>query len=238
MSESFKILSLNVNTYHNASKTQIAKRIKAVNPDIVCLQEDDLTGIFDDYVLTAKCQTEEDIANTIYFKVDAPSTSTQSKILQLPYDRCASFANFKGIRISNIHLTGGRFDDLEFLLLKNVKDSQLASVIQQKPDIIVGDFNGNNEPEPINYMSLDHEERKLFEIYWTAGHQYLIDHGYTRAVLHNDKGICKTSIFGSCVDHIYYKEDMVKMIEGGIETFSPLFTDHNAVTMTFIKSRN
>jgi hypothetical protein len=56
--------------------------------------------------------------------------------------RSAVVCTVNGICIANVHLTGGRYDDLKAHLASDIKDQQLRYLVDAcDPDVIVGDFN-------------------------------------------------------------------------------------------------
>ena len=66
--------------------------------------------------------------------------------------------NIQDVKIANLHLAGGRFDDIEVLKnfeeINNFKIKLLNEIINEKPDIILGDFN--------SVYSIDEKQNQKF----------------------------------------------------------------------------
>jgi len=240
----FTILTLNVNAYRSVhNKTQYGRLneiIESYNADVICLQENRmLNNPFRAYYLASTCHTCENIDNTIFVKKDKFIVNGGSLDITegAPVQRCAALVTVEpNIKIANVHLCGGRFDDLKFRTLTSVKGNEMRTVIQEQPDFIVGDFNAEaNNRGAVNllmhyplFTSLDQHDRELFYQYYTSHYRVMSMFGYR---VNPSRG--KTSIYGGTPDHIYYKRDLWTPLDVKIIKLLD-YTDHNAVLATFV----
>jgi hypothetical protein len=124
-----------------------------------------------------------------------------------------------------------------------VKKNQITSLISTlgyKPDLIVGDFNADNDIESAEkslnsyafYKDLTPKDQSAFVGYFTSHVGALKDNGYTVAY---DNSIGPTTPFGSTVDWMYYQKTKLKPIGSPqvIDTIAQNYTDHNGVLQTF-----
>ena len=113
------------------------------NSDIVCTQEEPLHKSRD---LKYKRLIHGNLNNRLglYFKTNIDFINKISIIIS-KHVRHGLIINCKGITIANLHLEGGRYCDTElfsnFDKLLVFKLKLINSVINEKPDIILGDFN-------------------------------------------------------------------------------------------------
>jgi len=248
----FSLLTINVQTYLEASQKEIATKINTLHADIVCTQEDvlhDEMHSLNGLKLIAGCMTGEDtnydgkMTNSIYARERPKKIERLDISDNCPVGRCAVIVTLSnGIKLANVHLCGGRFDDRQFRRLRNVKEEQLQSLVElHDPDMIVGDFNGEPSVGPSLrthpvYMGLNDEDRALYETYHTSGHSYLLSKGYAD-VLSSLMTFVPTSRFGGQPDHIYFKSKSsgIRLTKTEIVSFQGL-TDHQGILARFTSS--
>ena len=146
--------------------------------------------------------------------------------------RCAAISKFGNILMASVHLTGGRFDDEKYATLGLIKSQQLNNLVALGVDLIAGDFNGDtdigDQLDKYNiYTNLSPKEKKVFGLYWTAGHELLVKHKYQRVEL---DGV--TSAYGTRVDHIYYNPSKLKLLDAQLIDCSDV-TDHSGILARF-----
>jgi len=233
------LLTLNVQAYLEGSRFAIQEAIEQTNANIICIQEDvEHSSMFleDDTMNVFRCVTGEHIdkdiqlANTIYTSLPVQHSETLN-LTGCPVGRCAVMIEIQypiPLRIVNVHLCGGRYDDRRFRQLIHVKEQQLKQVVGKwHPDVIVGDFNGQLEPKNLDthpvYRQLTLESDKLLYVtYHTSGHDYLKSQDY-KPVSNQEK----TSRFGGTPDWIYIRKN-INISKAEIVPFLHL-TDHNGI---------
>ena len=249
MSESneFKILTLNVKAYEDATSDEIYTRLLVMNADVVCIQEDlysnnkKLTG----YTKIVKCKGEkygnDFLSNSIFVKNEFVNKTSYNKSCDLTYKnsvRCSSLIKIFGVTIASVHLTGGRYDDQKYEKYKKARMRQLDKlVVKYKPDVILGDFNSESVEEELKrslknynlYNNLDEKHKKKYIKYSLSGHNYLLNNRYTKA--YEEKRVRPTSIYGGVPDWFYYKNEVLKIVNVSLISFMDL-TDHNGILVT------
>ena len=151
--------------------------------------------------------------------------------------RSAVVCTVNGICIANVHLTGGRYDDLKAHLAPDIKDQQLRYLVDAcDPDVIVGDFNGQPEltSAVASYVDSFPEDPKLaFSAFFTGGHAYLRTCGYRHAAPRSRRQPVVTSVFGTCPDWIYCRS--CKLVQRPFFVYkvscttAPVLSDHDAL---------
>lgn len=259
---SFTLMTFNVQNYETANVDKIHQFIESIGADIVCLQEDNSNMIkkhdnLSSYEVKSYCLAEFEVwkwgghlTNTILVKkelapfVESLVQNNKDYIYEYcPKERCAATIKLNnGIVISNLHLCGGRFDDPNYQGLTKEKDYSIRKLINKyHPDIILGDFNGEKNPQmaknrlithPI-YNKLTNESRKQqFLEYYTSGHKVLENNKY-QDTYQGDYDKLITSKFGGLPDWIYINPNKVSFKNTVIHNTLHL-SDHNAVTTTII----
>jgi len=239
------------------------KVLKSEGADVICLQEDLvktnlaltewLSDIGEKYYLANQCLSHnvdggdvgKILSNSIYVRdnvsVDHSKDESFSNVENISdyraSQRCATYAIVKGLVIANVHLTGGRFDDINAAILGRVKQTQLWKIVKHtSPDIILGDFNGDNAVNmQLNSYDPYLNDPDVFGRYWTAGHKFLVDQGYIRVPFDGP-----TTIFGTRSDHVYYKIGKIKSVKSqkivmytAYGDKSMKYSDHNGLFVTF-----
>jgi hypothetical protein len=77
------------------------------------------------------------------------------------------------------------------------------------------------------YSKLSPEDKKIFSLYWTAGHKLLAQYKYKRVELDG-----ATSIYGTRVDHIYYNPSKLRLLKAEMIDCSDV-TDHSGIFARF-----
>lgn len=234
------LITLNVEGFETSSVLRVSRFIKTVNADVVCIQEDlpsntwkPLRGL---YYIAGRCMAKP-IANTILVK-----NIYKYKTNRIPYwtmggcttKRCFCAIRFGDIVIANVHLCGGRFDDVRYNDNIMSKHKQLKVMVERvDPDIIAGDFNSEcDERSALKtlrrypmYTGLRMTEKRRFIKYYMSGHLYLQKNRYVPL-----KNRQKTSIFGGTPDWVYTRYGMRAMVKVINTIRAPnKLSDHNAV---------
>lgn len=265
------ILSWNVQGYQSAKPAKIANFILVQNADVVCLQEDVNIVVMKlpNYQIVSRCIVERvsvdfirhlpeitytsganiNLCNTIFVKQPLlPFVTGVSAMLfrnqsEQTVDRGAAIVKIKNITIANIHLCGGRHDDKKYNKLQQQKEKQVAELVKRyDPDIIVGDFNSeNNAAEALETLRRYHfyqglntlDERMVFLQYYLGAHEWLRASKKYAAVCTADE-VRPTSAYGGVPDWIYAKKHLFKHI-ATVEKVKaiPDFSDHNALLLNF-----
>lgn len=246
---------------------------KEYNDVIICTQED--TKSFD--IISNKFKrikvcgklTEKEAVYT-----------TESNFNNVIFDKCieingkpaisntrsAIIFSSQGIKIANLHLEGGRFFDMNFYadkfdILNNYKLQLINAVVEEKPDIILGDFNSvysNNEnrlkefidkqqnyyrnSKPTVYEpQSDLYNQRVIDLN-ISPYNILVNNGYTYAIPSNEDGMITNGRGNSIIDCIWYKKDKLFMEFCKIEpvlqqsdqyNVNNCISDHNPVHAIF-----
>ena len=245
------ILTFNVQFYQTESVKVISRKLANFDVDVICIQEDVGRGEpslqIPGFKRVTSCDGQRNtvqngdimgnpvyVRNELKYVVDKSITLTGCKT-----PRCVSYVTVKGVKIANTHLCGGRFDDEHFKQLKNTKVNEMSEIVRQKPDIVVGDFNG--EPgdvvESLNgynlFSSLTPNEKKVFMVYFNSVHAVLQKSGYTPA--YSVEEIGPTSTYGGTPDWIYHNTSVDVKYAEQVTALNDL-SDHNDVFVQFVKS--
>ena len=154
--------------------------------------------------------------------------------------RCATIVDVGGIRIANMHLSGGRDDDRFYKALAQEKAEQIKEVVKKwQPDIILGDLNAESSEHEARmtlmrynlYRNLQPFEKEEFLKFYLCGHKALESLGYK--TVQTEQQVRPTSVYGGVPDWIYVKADS-KCSLVGVEKLQtiPKLSDHNALIGT------
>lgn len=167
---------------------------------------------------------------------------THCTVVQLPQQHPATPMRYAllmdlstlGIKIMSTHLLGGRYDDAHWMQCIDGREQQLATILQHRPAILIGDFNADSRFEP---PLADYWQKLLQKApgktsadlrkYNTGAHQYLASKGYTTAIARDD--LSCTTPFGTVVDWIYLDpQQLAYKIQdwGVVEGIAKDFSDH------------
>ena len=182
------------------------------------------------------------MSNSIYVKKEIYNDIEFNKSVDITYKdsiRCSSLIKIYGITISNVHLTGGRYDDQKYEKYENAKSIQLDNLVSKfKPDIILGDFNSESVDDEVKksikdyklYKKLEQNQKSKYINYSLSGHNYLLNKKYTKAYEEND--VRPTSVYGGVPDWVYYNRKILYKVKvKKIKTLD--VTDHNGILITF-----
>lgn len=254
----FTLLSFNVEYFQQVGMSKegfkrISDFIKDVNADVVCIQEDVTSHNWEylsnnsDYAFVSSCRggkfknSNIHLRNSILLKVDK-FTNFRSNAISMKNFRCSCQVEFGshiyglGIKIANVHLTGGRFDDKNYMNLVTKKKEELDEIIlDYHPDIVVGDFNYNpfiskDDTEKL-WNSINPElnvknKDKFLDYYFRDAHSHLIKNQYSPLFIPHP-----TSKFGGTPDAFYLKlnSGVRATFEKIYDTIAMKLSDHNAV---------
>ena len=164
--------------------------------------------------------------------------------------RCAMIFMYKSIKIANLHLEGGGICDK--YLLKNYDEilyyklNLINKVLDEKPDIICGDFNSvysknNNLEEKFlllqykyfsKFSESDDLKKKIFN--WNKAPYKLLEKAkYIYAEPINEFGNVTSYKGNSIVDCVWYNNNKLQLNKCEIINFSNNKSDHNPVRVNF-----
>lgn len=254
LSEGFRMLILNVEEYHEPGAIAgIHGLIVQVDPDIILFQEDVTTVPRPTrYRLVSSCDSHHGwadmLSNTIMVKDDDRSVTDSGHALfdMTGYQgiprRCYASATYKALKIANIHLSGGRFEDPGYATNLHLRDKQVSQLVDY--DIVAGDFNSSPQEEafpdshPVLQNITDPYQRILFKEYMQSGHKPLIDAGMSKIHIGEP-----TDPYGGKPDNVYYRSDKIRVKDisylkamGSGKGSSTFYTDHNGLIIDFIGS--
>ena len=259
------VATLNVEFFRRCGAARLCSHIadRLGDADVLCLQEDlvrvrtrDGTVVskalpLPGYTLVAQGVGESmgqaglghmhHLANSTYVRHRyAEHVASSSVVLPTPPDmvpRCAAVTTLaSGTCIANVHLSGGRYDDKQADRVRLLKTGQLRATLGFRPDIVLGDFNG--QPLVPDTDSMKEYVKSLgvseygFVALFTGGHVFLRQRGYAAVPL--DPG-ASTSMFGTTPDWVYYRPERLEPTRVRVEDFvsGDALTDHNAIVATF-----
>ncbi len=253
---------------------EITRRLGHANADVICVQEDLVLVTrspdghrkvkqpllhIPGYDLIVQCVGEKikitstgvyHLCNSTFVKSGVPwETPLPQQLWNIDdqfVPRCASMCSVRGVRIANVHLTGGRYDDVKAHVAEHVKSTQLQKLLEvDAPDVVVGDFNGSphvsSETIGPYQETLPAEARDKFKAFFVGGHDLLRLNGFM-AVAREDGSAYVTSIFGTSPDWMYYSPRVVQGVRGYLRkvdfTTPPhRASDHDALVATFLLAR-
>lgn len=245
-----KVATINVEFYNTCNNNRNCPRffdlIDRVEADVICVQEEisQRHMTLNNYEFIGSCNGGN-LGNSIYVNKNSLGTISEFKDIDITQEcvvrRCGFFINIKGVTIVNVHLCGGRYDDVSYQQLQRVRYNQISKIIDSLgfvPDLIVGDFNGESTIESArntlkNYPfvnNLKDSEKEKFFNYYSSHILALEKYGYKPAYTVQEIG--PTSKFGGNPDWMYYlntklspiSADMIPLLE---------YTDHNGVVVNF-----
>jgi|SRR5579871_6667964 len=239
-----KIITFNIFSHKKIQKESSWRKFENIinqyNPDVILLQEDIYNAKYPGgYSKINQYRTNEGIMNTILVNNDVYEWANPNDSHRLPTNfyvntqRGAVSIFLNGISICNVHLSGGRWDDTLFDKIVDLRDYQVATLLNY--DIVAGDFNSNPNDAKFPYdhhvyLTADSEMKELFKKYFKSGHQPLLNGGMVPILI--DK---PTDEFGGNPDHIYYNPN--KLIPKRVEVIDMInidLSDHNAIYAEFL----
>lgn len=192
------------------------------------------------------------LQNAIYIR-DATVTFVQrfTKNISKPevvgdYVRCTAVADLrmKGskesqlVRVAAVHLTGGRFVDMQFLHYEGEKGHEIEEALMLKPDVLVGDFNSYPSATQV------HQFQQAYEPYVGAKKNGTLNQYVDWAVEGTKKAeqasylrldnFMNTTKYGGTVDQFFFKparklKDLSFKVLGGDIAGNFELSDHNMV---------
>jgi len=233
----------------------LANKLKLLgNPDIVCLQESPTKealekselGEYYEVICVSSPILDDDCCERLVTMKSKDSKWRFKKCYTMVLKQCATDRVIQlvtvscgaiEIRIGNLHLCGGKYDDEEYesaalSKLRSIKEEAIISL--KSADVIVGDFNSLDNPfKQKNYI------KYIREIGWNddqiktwneAPFDKLKSFGYLRA-----KYTKSTSMFGGTPDAVWYRPDLVPIKIHGIDmgAKTQLASDHNGISVEF-----
>lgn len=237
----------------------IIQLVTDYNPNILCLQEAYKTDRLD--------SLQNNIKNKYFYSKSSKCNQNKTFILnknQIKYNyesykylkkqRCAVISIFDGIKIANVHVLGGRFEDKEYKSLQDAKKNQLEQLVNTyKPDIIVGDFNSGPDKCNINKLTNYLEkiitnninEKNKYTNYLYSGVEYLHAQGYKYAGIPNHKTSLRGGNItkGIPIDLFWYNPNTIKVSNYNVIQLQSYknnnkniyASDHKPIKITFTK---
>ena len=169
----------------------------------------------------------------VYSKFTLHDIKVITKKMYNMKNRNSIIVTINGIKIANLHLSGGRYDDkkifiLDFNNLLNDKVKLLNDVIKELPDIILGDFNSvysSNDKKLQEYINgqykyfkniknngdLTNDEKKKIELWNSEPYKLLQNYGYIYAKPNNEDISITNGRGKSIIDCVWYKYDKIKI---------------------------
>lgn len=256
--QQLKIMSVNIQSYDTCKIDDICGNLFGIinfsGADIICLQEDlennqeSIKGLYN-YILVSSCHAEQIydtyLVNRIFVHKSIINLVEEIKNLDISNNckvpRCAVYIKVNNMSLVNLHLCGGRFDDVYYRDLHNTRYDQIQSIFKHLgfiPDLIVGDFNIEATIDEAKktlqsypfYTKLSPYEKQRYIQYATSHHALLNHHGYQSAYTQHDIG--PTSKFGGTPDLAYYQPNRLMPISFN-KIYLLEYTDHNGVIITF-----
>ena len=142
------------------------------------------------------------------------------------------------LTIANVHLCGGRYDDTQYHVLRDVKAKELKMLVENaNPDIIIGDFNGERSDVfarktlskyPM-FRDLNKSKKEEFLAYYMSAHAFLSDNGYVP--LYEETDVRQTSVYGGVPDWMYIKKSKLRAILNVQVVSKCDCSDHSAVVV-------
>jgi len=207
--------------------------------DIVCTQEEpEEPSEAEDtqyYTRLSTCGGDNEMVG-VYYKKDLESAPEVVECIETrpPYRgtrRYAIIFEYKGIRIANLHLEGGRYtdellceaDETQKMIVYEYKMELLREVMRRDPDIIMGDFNSvySSDRRQLNAFLSGQETyfhgkcrgnvvSKAFIRKWNVDPFIALQERYTYAKPTNEDRTYTSALGKSIVDTIWYKPNTGK----------------------------
>ena len=142
------------------------------------------------------------------------------------------------IRIANVHLYGGRYDEQKIPenedIAKEIKLLLLKDVVETgNADIIVGDFNSDENLSNFQFLISNEWTQEKAEMWHKAPSEYLKSKNFIKA---EGESIIDTSIFGLTPDCVWFNPNSLEDIQYEyqvIDAISSKASDHNPVIVKF-----
>lgn len=194
-------------------------------PDILLTQENGNLNSYDKYKIINNCYSIATFHHNLYKinSINEIKCMETKPDLEGASERHGNIIELNGIKIANIHLEGGRDVDksihMNFYRYLQYKLEILSKIINEKPDIIAGDFNSYYEDSYTTESDSFKRQRQWYKqltdeqiIHWNKqAYQQLKDNGYVYAEPNNKGQV--TSIRGNTIiDTIWYKPNKVKPV--------------------------
>lgn len=252
------VATLNVNGYRVAGRGDVGAHLAALDADVVLTQED-TSGrecAVPGYTLVSSAPTgEQDLANCVRVRTAALPWVAGAGALVLravaaPTPRSAAWVavhhpDGRPRVFVSTHLVGGRNDDQRYDTERTTRAAQLTEIVQQlQPALIGGDYNAEQEPHRVAAALGRHplvralrlqSERDAYYAYYTSGAAELAALGYRRAYGGDDGFPTGTCAFGSVVDWMYFRPDLLTVTwrRPRVDASGRWCSDHGAVVMQF-----
>jgi exonuclease III len=266
--KSFKLMTYNV--FENKifpeikKNTETCKKLKDFinemenedKPDIICTQEEPKNNIqLNDYDRLNICPKDGNTYGNVavYYKKEMSNPPTFEKcIVEGEHKKNAIIFNYNNIKIANLHLYGGRYADADLKdqyneVLKN-KLKLLTTVIENNPDIILGDFNSvysSNKEQLERFLNGQYEyfekthgfiEQDKIKEWNSKPYEELIKNFYSYAKPDNEIDNFTNFRGETIVDTIWYKNNIKCTNTNIINTYDQTNkcapSDHNPVITT------
>jgi len=226
-----KVLSLNImEGQGGAFRTRFFELIEVHNPDVICLQESKNLDIPNYTQIYFKGPTPNEgyihRMLSLYIINDGPLEYTPDDTPKITTRLCPTIRdNFvttlnyknanntpKEIKIGNVHLCGGRYDESDESVVNagsdidQIKTEVLKKMVAADADIILGDFNSDAQKEPknIDFLIKNGFSREQATKWNTSPITYLQTQQYNKV----NFGETATSFFNTQPDMIWYKQNL------------------------------
>ena len=160
--------------------------------------------------------------------------------------RCAASVVLAGsggrtLTLTNVHLCGGRIDDPAYQTLQRVKARELRLVLDNvKPDVVVGDFNGERaierarrqlEGHPLYRRLRTDEQRQVFLEFYRSCHDLLDRRGYVP--VYDEALVRRTNSFGGVSDWVYVRHRLLHFVRNVRVIDTGRHSDHQGILVEF-----
>lgn len=261
--KTISISSINIE-YGNRNRHKIKEKsdlIAKYEPDIIFLQECDNHLInfsknynyvdystFNDEMIEIYSKKSSNWKiNSIYqFESLLSYTKRPCKCIELINDD-------KLIKLGNIHLCGGRYDEndnIGKMLIGNLKEirSRKNEVIKRlidefKVDIIAGDFNSDlncylnsqlNEDHLSYFKKVAPKKNILTYLEWNVSPYRLLNDNFYKLAYNKDSNYKYTSVYKTHPDSVWYRSSLLNQKEYNyIDLISKDYSDHNGIYVKF-----
>jgi exonuclease III len=242
-----KLLTFNIFGKHCKSFESFESSLDKYKPEIICTQEStkhvpntklgsynsfDSAGDGSEIVGVFSNSESQNYINSI------KKISTHGSAYNVA-DRHAILFDYKGVKIANLHLEGGRFSDQQlfnnFDNLLKYKLELLNEVIKENPDIILGDFNSvysSDSKKMKDYLegqyayfqtivlkqatTLKDKQKKTVDSWNAAPYNLLVNSGYEYAKPDNEVSDVTNGRGSSIIDTVWYKKESITLTNSHI----------------------